>query len=152
MVERAWDLGLEPSPAVYDCATLRASRRCPEPPPGYMVLRARNPAGTLTLELVEALAAAASHRRAAVLVDGEEDMAVLPLILLMPRGSLIIYGQPFLGVVSLEVDDLTRWQAIVLSSCLEAPGEGEELEGAGLRPPGRSLGARCARHEPGGRA
>lgn len=38
-----------------------------------------------------------------VLVDGEEDLLVLPLILSLPLGFLIFYGQPGAGFVQVEV-------------------------------------------------
>lgn len=39
-----------------------------------------------------------------ILVDGEEDLAVLPCILTAPSGSLVLYGQPGEGLVVCEVD------------------------------------------------
>jgi uncharacterized protein (UPF0218 family) len=32
-------------------------------------------------------------------VDGEEDLAVIPLILAAPLGAIVLYGQPHKGVV-----------------------------------------------------
>jgi len=37
-------------------------------------------------------------------VDGEEDLAVIPCVLMAPEGSLILYGQPGEGVVLVETD------------------------------------------------
>ncbi|NPA05043.1 MAG: DUF359 domain-containing protein [Crenarchaeota archaeon] len=124
---RAWSLGLRPLLAVYDCATHRSRATCPEPPEGYRVLRVVNPASTITPGLSSAIESALRTRvETAVLVEGEEDLAVLPAIIAAPRDTLIVYGQPYLGVVSLHVDDLARWQALVLAASMEeaveAPG------------------------------
>lgn len=46
-----------------------------------------------------------------LMVDGEEDLLVLPLILMVPLGSVIYYGLPDQGVVRVEVDEQQkdRW-------------------------------------------
>lgn len=43
--------------------------------------------------------------RRVVLVDGEEDLAVVPCVLLAPLGTLVLYGQPDQGVVAIIVTD-----------------------------------------------
>ena len=59
-----------------------------------------NPAATVTAELVEAMAAGlVADGRTTVLVDGEEDLAVLPALLLAPTGASVVYGQPGEGMV-----------------------------------------------------
>ena len=63
-----------------------------------------NPAGTINSESWVALEKAVSLKsRTYVIVEGEEDLLVLPLISLMPLGSLIVYGQPREGMVLVEV-------------------------------------------------
>ena len=64
-----------------------------------------NPAGTITDSLVSALKEAYAKRPAVVLVTGEEDLAVLPAIELLPSGWVILYGQPGEGAVLCAVDD-----------------------------------------------
>ena len=63
-----------------------------------------NPAGTITDELVFALRNAVSSMPALVSVSGEEDLAVLPLITMVPDGWYMIYGQPGEGAVLCTVD------------------------------------------------
>lgn len=64
-----------------------------------------NPAGTISAELVGAIEAGFEHPEPArVLVTGEEDLAVLPAILLAPAGATVVYGQPGEGMVAVEVD------------------------------------------------
>ncbi len=75
----------------------------------FVELKAKNPAGCISCDLVkklnEAVNLAIEGKRVKVVVEGEEDLAVAPLGLLMPDGSLILYGQPRVGVVALMIDD-----------------------------------------------
>jgi uncharacterized protein (UPF0218 family) len=43
--------------------------------------------------------------KVSVIVEGEEDLLVLPLILLAPMGSIIVYGQPHKGMVVVEASE-----------------------------------------------
>ena len=40
---------------------------------------------------------------ARVQVDGEEDLMAIIAIVIAPRGSVVLYGQPGVGVVAVEV-------------------------------------------------
>ncbi|HIP62963.1 MAG TPA: DUF359 domain-containing protein [Archaeoglobus profundus] len=74
----------------------------------YVTIKAVNPAGHITEDLVEKLFNAvklAKSTKVKVFIEGEEDLAVMPLVILLPKGSLIIYGQPNEGVVALNVDE-----------------------------------------------
>lgn len=118
--------GVELLVAVVDCATMRRRRGGGCPGDGWgLVLRARNPAGTITWEAVEALAAALSSGGGLVVVEGEEDLLALPLILLLPLGCSIVYGLPGVSAVVLPV---TRWLKAYVQHVLErmerVPGEG----------------------------
>jgi len=48
---------------------------------------------------------------ALVIVEGEEDLAVIPLALLVAPGSIVIYGQPGEGVVIRRIDEGAREDA-----------------------------------------
>lgn len=64
-----------------------------------------NPAATLTGELVAAMRAGlAADGPYTLLVDGEEDLAALPAVLLVPAGGSVVYGQPGEGMVLVSVD------------------------------------------------
>jgi GTP-dependent dephospho-CoA kinase len=55
-------------------------------------------------------------RRVAVVVEGEEDLLVLPLLAEMPLGSVIAYGQPHEGLVVVTVTGEKRdWARNFLS-------------------------------------
>lgn len=66
-----------------------------------------NPAGVLTEELnellIESIKTATRKQPIIIVVDGEEDLAVLPCILNAPDDTYILYGQPKEGVVLVEV-------------------------------------------------
>jgi uncharacterized protein (UPF0218 family) len=78
---------------------------------GRIKITTRNPPGTITEDAWRSLEKAVMLKSGvAVIVEGEEDLLVLPLILLMPLGSVITYGQPGRGMVLLEVtEERKRW-------------------------------------------
>ncbi|MDI3549325.1 MAG: GTP-dependent dephospho-CoA kinase [Methanobacterium sp.] len=73
-----------------------------------VTLNVKNPPGVITDELQETIKRAfqlvKSGFRVLILVDGEEDLAAIPSILMAPPGSLVLYGQPGEGLVVCEVD------------------------------------------------
>ncbi|HDS62893.1 MAG TPA: DUF359 domain-containing protein [Methanofollis liminatans] len=90
--------GRPPEIAVIDGYTMRVP--CNRTPLFlYRRIRVKNQAGTLTDELIEALEEAVENTPVLITVDGEEDLAVIPLVLAAPEGAVILYGQPGEGVV-----------------------------------------------------
>ena len=71
----------------------------------------RNEAGTITAELFAAIRNALNGKNEIIRVDGEEDLAVLPCILLSPEGTRIIYGWPGKGMKLIVTDDEIRKKA-----------------------------------------
>ena len=76
-----------------------------------------NPPGTLTEELWCLIRSVLRMNvKALICIDGEEDLAVLPLVMEAPPGSLVFYGQPGVGVVSIHVNkDSKKMVAEILS-------------------------------------
>lgn len=71
-----------------------------------ITIHAKNRPGTIDVSIWKALSKAVMlKRKTSVIVEGEEDLAVIPLIELMPLGSKIIYGQPNRGMVVVHVDE-----------------------------------------------
>jgi len=96
--------GIVPAVAVVDGFT---ARHVPVPPvelPGARVLRVANPAATITDELETAVRDGLANPPALIVVDGEEDLAVVPLALAAPDGAALVYGQPGKGVVVSTID------------------------------------------------
>ena len=85
-----------------------------------IVLRARNPPGFITRESVEVLEKAIRYNGSVwVWIDGEEDLMVIPLVILMPVGSLIMYGQPRLGFVAVYVDEERKREMLEIAESME---------------------------------
>jgi uncharacterized protein (UPF0218 family) len=68
-----------------------------------------NPAASITAALVEAIETGlAEPGPTRIVVDGEEDLAVVPAVLLAPTGATVVYGQPGEGMVAVDVDQGTQ--------------------------------------------
>ena len=52
-----------------------------------------------------------NHPPFTVLVDGEEDLAVIPLVIAAPDGAIVLYGQPRQGVVFRIVNSEAKYTA-----------------------------------------
>ncbi|ABS54765.1 Protein of unknown function DUF359 [Methanoregula boonei 6A8] len=102
--------GITPAIAVVDGQTMRSP--CIKMPEiAGPCIHVKNPPGTITDELVSALTHAVDHTPVTILVDGEEDLAVIPLVIAAPLSSIVIYGQPNEGVVLRIVDDQAKTAA-----------------------------------------
>ena len=69
-----------------------------------------NPPGTITDELWETIEKAkylaAEESNILIVVNGEEDLAVIPCVLMAPENTVILYGQPGEGIVVVEADKI----------------------------------------------
>jgi len=64
-----------------------------------------NPPATLTAGLLSALREAIGRAGTTLIdVDGEEDLATLPALVLAPAGASVVYGQPGEGMVHVTAD------------------------------------------------
>lgn len=82
------------------------------------VIKVNNPAGYITPSLFQAavnLFKTKNSEPTVLLVNGEEDLAVLPLLLVAPLGYYIFYGQPGVGVVITEVSEITKNKAYAIT-------------------------------------
>jgi|SRR5208337_3776966 len=105
--------GITPAVAVIDGQTMRTP--CTKMPNlSGTCIRVKNPPGTITDELVEALTYAVGHTPVTIIVDGEEDLAVIPLVIAAPLASVVLYGQPNEGVVLRVIDDRAKAAAHIL--------------------------------------
>ena len=76
------------------------------------VQKVKNPHGTITPELFQATQEAFKDgNRKIVLVEGEEDLAVLPVLLISPLGFSVFYGQPNQGLIKVEVTEVNKERA-----------------------------------------
>jgi len=82
--------------------------------------KAINPHGTITWELFEAIENAfKTSDEKIILVEGEEDLAVLPVLLVSPLGFSVFYGQPNVGMVKIEVTEENKEKAYEITEKLE---------------------------------
>ena len=75
-------------------------------------LAAVNPPGTITKNAVEKLLDCFSQKQPSLLIDGEEDLLVLPAVLLAPLLTTVFYGQPDRGIVKITVSEATKAKAL----------------------------------------
>lgn len=68
-----------------------------------LIVNVENPPGTITDEAWNAVKkAATSPKRVKIVVAGEEDLLALAAISTVPENSLVLYGQPHKGIVSVK--------------------------------------------------
>ena len=79
---------------------------------GEKIFKVNNPAGCITPSLFKAISKIfklkEDNQRIILQIEGEEDLSVLPLILGVPLGSVIFYGQPNEGIVMVNVSEKTK--------------------------------------------
>lgn len=103
--------GLNPSLQIVDSLEKRHKRDLPE---GYArtILECKNPAAEITDESISAIRKAFSIAPPVrIIVNGEEDLLVLPVAVYAPDNSVILYGQPNEGLVLVHVTEEVRNKA-----------------------------------------
>jgi hypothetical protein len=88
-----------------------------------ITLKAENPPGTITDDLqskIEEAFNSVENGKVLIVVEGEEDLAVIPCLIMAPKGSVIFYGQPGEGVVLCEVDKVKKTAEDLIEKLEEA--------------------------------
>jgi len=68
-----------------------------------------NPPGAITNEAWDAIKCAVTKKGVTkVMVDGEEDLLTVVTVLSAPDGAFVVYGQPHVGIVVVEVTAKSR--------------------------------------------
>ncbi|MCL1811228.1 MAG: GTP-dependent dephospho-CoA kinase family protein [Methanomassiliicoccaceae archaeon] len=86
---------------------------------GWEEIAVKNEAGMITAELIAAIRNALNGNKEIIRVEGEEDLAVIPCILLSPEGTNIIYGWPGKGMKLVVTDESIRKKARYLMEMTE---------------------------------
>jgi uncharacterized protein (UPF0218 family) len=87
-------------------------------------LKVKNPQGTITKEAIEAIKNALAEKEPGhIIVDGEEDLLVLIAVLYAPENSVVVYGQPYEGIVFVNVLPEKKTEAL---ECLKAMEKGSK--------------------------
>jgi len=115
VTQRLLHYGIIPALAVIDQRSMRVP--C-ESIPEYRTHRfsARNPAGIITDELIDSIEQALRVEPSLIIVEGEEDLAVIPLVLRAAEGGILLYGQPREGIVLREITPEAKREAEILLS------------------------------------
>ncbi len=80
----------------------------------------KNPQGTITEEAITAIKEALeSDERVQIIVDGEEDLLTLVAVLHAPENSLVVYGQPYEGIVVVKVTSEKKAEAEEILKAME---------------------------------
>jgi len=109
VTKNAINTGIIPSISVVDGITKRTEVVSDiKIPDKITTLHVKNAPGTISDELLGILQKSMKKTPAMVIVDGEEDLAVIPLLEILPDNSVLLYGQPNEGVVLCEVNPQLR--------------------------------------------
>jgi len=111
------NIGIKPCLCVLDLKIKRQRVKEPkEALKGYIVLKTRNPPGWITSDawctIRKAMCTIGQGKKVAVLVDGEEDLLGFPVVINGPLESLLIYGQPDVGAVIVQITEAEKKKAI----------------------------------------
>lgn len=113
--EKMINLGIVPSLQIVDGLEQRKARRPPELS-GAVEIATDNPAAGITDQSINAIKTAfAMQPPVRLLVNGEEDLLVIPACIHAPANAVVLYGQPGRGLVVVPVSDeiKTRMQALL---------------------------------------
>jgi cytidyltransferase-like protein len=87
---------------------------------GQNVQQVKNPPGIVTLELFQAIQSAFNNKnKTVILIDGEDDLVVLPVLLIAPLGFSIFYGQHDEGLVHVLVTEENKEKAYKLAQSFD---------------------------------
>jgi pantetheine-phosphate adenylyltransferase len=104
--------GIIPNLAIIDLKTKREQQFQSPSELGFdhgSVKSVENTAGTISLELIKAIQ---NPKKSLILVKGEEDLAVIPAVLLSPLKTVVYYGQPGQGIVEVVVTPKIKQQIL----------------------------------------
>ncbi len=117
--EKMISLGLGPSLQIIDSQERREKR---EPPKlaGATELTVDNPAAEITDQSIDVIKKALCMKPpTTILVNGEEDLLVLPVCVYAPKNAIVLYGQPNEGLVIVRITSEIRNKAQRLLDLME---------------------------------
>jgi len=100
---------IQPDLAVFDCRVKRQPVACPVEKPNC---RTVNQSSQISQKLIKTLIKIFNQplkiNKVKLFVKGEEDLVVIPIVLLSPLQSLVFYGQPNQGLVKISVTEAKK--------------------------------------------
>jgi len=107
--ENILQLGLKPQIQIIDGLEKRSERAVPVDDTISTILSCKNPPGEITEESIQIIKKAfSSEPPVRIIVDGEEDLLVIPTCILAPENSVVMYGQPNEGLVIVQITPKMR--------------------------------------------
>ena len=107
--ENILQLGLKPQIQIIDGLEKRNQRIVPTDDTINTKLSCKNPPGEITEESMQIIKKAfSSEPPVRIIVDGEEDLLVIPVCILAPENSVVMYGQPNEGLVIVQITPKIR--------------------------------------------
>ncbi len=117
-------LGFELKPDVQIVDGLEQRQKRSVPGEFLETITCINPAANITDDAVSAVIKAYSMKRPTrILVNGEEDLLVVPALLHAPKDTIVLYGQPGQGLVFVVADNTSRNRAAHMMELLERDDE-----------------------------
>ncbi len=107
-------VGVEPSLAIVDLKVKRKDITADVEPD----IRVKNPPGMLTSELWDAIRESIDDGKI-IVVEGEEDLAVIPCILEADWDDVVVYGQPDEGIVFINITEEVKEKASMYLKFME---------------------------------
>ncbi len=86
------------------------------------ILNVKNEPSTISDELMRAVEDGLKIGDTLIVVDGEEDLAVIPCVLFADEGDVVLYGQPDEGIVAVEVTEGKKVEIATLIKIMRALG------------------------------
>jgi uncharacterized protein (UPF0218 family) len=112
--EKIISFGLTPDLSIIDCVERRIRRTESKilelktfflTTTKFKQYQCKNPKGTITREAyITIKKILMKGEQAIIVIDGEEDMLALAVFALAPLGSVVFYGQPLEGLVSVKIN------------------------------------------------
>ena len=107
--EKMMNFGIMPSLQIVDGQEKRITREPPSTSKIKTNLTCENPAAQITSEAIDLIKKALeSEPPVRILVNGEEDLLVLPVCLYAPENAIVMYGQPNEGLVVVHINTEIR--------------------------------------------
>lgn len=102
--EKLIDFGLVPSLQIIDNLEKRSKRESPKLQENTTELFVDNPPAEITLQSIDLIKNAfLSTSPVRIIVNGEEDLLVIPVCIHAPQNAVVFYGQPNEGLVIVNV-------------------------------------------------
>jgi len=102
--EKMIEFGIIPSLQIIDEQEKRVKRIAPNVSKDLEVIKCNNPPAEITQQSIDVIKKAFSSKYPVrIVVNGEEDLLVIPVCIHAPENSVVLYGQPNEGLVVVPV-------------------------------------------------